>query len=93
MKTSYELAMERLEKKAGKVQALTQAQKEKLAERDRQYQAAVAEVEIMMAQTLAAAQATGEPEKIQAAAEEKVRRLARARDQAETDKEAIRRGG
>ena len=62
MKTSYELAMERLSKSTS-VAKLTAAQKKKLAELDSRYAAKIAEREIAAKDEIAAAAAAGEFEK------------------------------
>jgi hypothetical protein len=64
MKTSYELAMERLNKTAPQSQ-LSKAQKEALAELDSKYQAKIAEREIFLKAELAKASAKGDIEALQ----------------------------
>jgi hypothetical protein len=64
MKTSYELAMERL-KKSAPVAKLSTAQKNKLAELDSKYAARIAERELALKDDAAKAAAAGEFEKIE----------------------------
>ena len=61
MKSSYELAMKRLNKKAPTVK-ITDEQKKRLAELDSKYAAKIAEREIFLKDELAAAAAKGDHE-------------------------------
>jgi molybdopterin converting factor small subunit len=63
MKSSYELAMERLNKTAPTVK-LTDEQKQKLAELDAKYAAKIAEREIFLKDELAAAAGKGDFEAV-----------------------------
>lgn len=92
MKSAAELAMERFDQKHGKKAPLTEKQKKAIAEIDEQLRARIAEFEIMLKPEIAAARATGN---IEAAREneEKLRRsTAKAREDAEEEKERIRNG-
>ena len=64
MKTSYELAMERLSK-ASPAAKLSDAQKKKLAELDAKYAAKIAEREIFLKDELAKAAAKGDFEAVE----------------------------
>jgi hypothetical protein len=64
MKSSYELAMERLNQTAP-LKKLTDAQKAQLAEIDSKYAAKLAERELLLNGELAKAQATGDYEAIE----------------------------
>ncbi|MCL4787777.1 MAG: hypothetical protein KJ070_13445 [Verrucomicrobia bacterium] len=64
MKTSYELAMERLNKSAP-VAKISAAQKEQLAELDSRYAARIAEREIALKGEVAAAAAAGDFDKME----------------------------
>ena len=90
MKSSYELAMERLSK-AAPASKLTAAQKAQLAELDIKYTAKIAEREIALKGEINAANAAGDIEK----AETLQRQLAADRKNLQSDldekKEAIRR--
>ena len=92
MKSAYELAMERLEKRDGKGVALSAAQKKAIAEIDEKARAAVAELEILLKPQIAAA-ALEDPAKA-AGLEETLRRgIDKARRDADDEKDAVRRGG
>ena len=90
LKSSFELAMERLAGREGPAQALTPDQKKALAEIDRTAKARVAELEIMLASQLA--QAQDDQEKIEQLKSRHQAEVAKIRARAETDKERIRLG-
>ncbi len=92
MKSAYELAMERLEKKDGKSKPMTAEQKKAIAEIDSQTKAKIAEVEIMSKKDLAEARARGDADKIQSIEAERTRAIERARSRGEEDKERVRKG-
>jgi len=92
MKSAYELAMERLQKKEGPLVALSDEQKKALAEIDRQVKARVAEIEIMRDRELAEARVKGDAEAAQKIAAQRADDLRRARDRGESEKDAIRGG-
>ncbi len=96
IRSAYELAMERLEQRDGKLAVLTPKQKQALAEIDRKLQARLAEVEILaqkdLADLLAAQPAEDQSEKIRRREEQKTADLARIRAEAEAEKERVRRG-
>ena len=92
MKSAYELAMERLEKKDGKLKPLTEAQKKAIADIDSQVKAKIAEVEIMSKRDLADARARGDADKIQSIEAERTRAIERARSRGEEDKNRVRNG-
>ena len=92
MKSAYELAMERLEKKDGKSKPLTDEQKKAIAEIDSQTKAKIAEVDIMSRKDLAEARARGDADKIQAIEAERTRAIERAKSRGEEDKERVRSG-
>ena len=89
MKSSYELAMERLNK-AAPASKLTAAQKKELAELDSKYTAKIAEREIALKGEINAANAAGDLEKM----ETLQRQLAAERKNLQADleekKEAVR---
>lgn len=93
MKSAYELAMERLEKKDGKLKPLTDEQKKAIADVDSQTKAKLAEVEIMSKRDLADARAKGDADKIKSIEAERMRAIERARSRGEEDKERIRSAG
>jgi hypothetical protein len=90
MKSSYELAMERLNKTApaGK---LTAAQKKQLAELDAKYTAKIAEREIALKGEINAASAAGDAEKIETLQRQLTAERNNLRADLEEKKEAIRR--
>ena len=92
MKSAYDLAMERLEKRDGKHAPLSMEQKRAIAEVENKAKAKTAEFEIMFRQKLQAAFAGGKPEEIEEVERQKRSELDRVRSQAETDKEHIRQG-
>ena len=92
MKSAFDLAMERLEKRDGKLAVLSLEQKKALAEVENKAKAKAAEVEIMFEQKLQAAFAGGKPEEIEEVQRQKRSDLDRTRRQAENEKERIRQG-
>ena len=90
MKSAFDLAMERLEKRDGKLAVLSLEQKKALAEVENKAKAKTAEVEIMFEQKLQAAYAGGKPEEIAEVERQKRSDLDRIRRQAEDEKERIR---
>ena len=92
MKSAYELAMERLEKEQGASRTLTGGQKAAIAEVESRMKAKLAETEILFGQKITSAVAAGNGEEVRRLQEEKARDVARARERAEEEKEAIRKG-
>jgi hypothetical protein len=91
MKSAYELAMERLQKKEGAPVALTDAQKAAIAEIESQTRARLAEIEIMQGRELAEARAKGDAAEVGKLTARKVDDLRRARERGEAEKDEIRR--
>lgn len=92
MKSSYELAMERLAKQSPTVK-LTDAQKAQLAELDSQYKARIAEREIFLNGEIAQAMARGEFEAL-AQLERQLQSERRTLEaECEEKKEKVRQGG
>jgi hypothetical protein len=92
MKSSYELAMERLDKADPKsAQSLTAAQKTRLAEIDRMYQGKIAEREIFLKQKLDQAFAGQKAEDIEKIRQELVQEKARLEEERESEKERARK--
>lgn len=91
LKSALDIALERLGTGAAFERKLSDEQKKALAEIERQAQAKVAEVEILMGQRIAAARARGDEEEAMKLEEEKRREIARIRERAESDREHIRR--
>ena len=83
LKSALDLAMERLEKKNGKIAALS----------TEQMKAKVAEIEILRNKELAEARAKGDPEEIRKLEEQKLFDIGKVRSQAESEKERVRGNG
>lgn len=91
MKSAYELAMERLNQKMGKPPPLSAAQKTAIAEIERRATAKKAETEILFRDRMREAREQREPALVHKIEEELRDELARIRDRAEQEKEAVRR--
>ncbi len=91
MKSAYELAMERLNQKMGKPPPLSNAQKRAIADIDQRATARKAEVEILYRDRIREAREQHEPALVHKIEEELRDELARIRDRAEEEKEAVRR--
>jgi hypothetical protein len=89
MKSAYELAMERLEKTAPKIE-LSEKQKTRLAEIDNLYQSKIAERKTYVGSEIAKAKAAQDFAQIQELEQQLAQDIARFGRQAETDKEKIR---
>ena len=90
LKSSYDLAMERLAAREGRGRTITDRQKQALAEAENKAKAGIAELEIMLASRLAGA---GEdPEKVAEIRAIHQREVEKIRAKAEEEKEGIRRG-
>ena len=85
MKSAYELAMERL---GGESKELTDRQKQAIAAIDTRTKAKVAETEIMFDQQLSA---ETDPAKASLIQQTRQEQIARIREKAEDEKEAVRR--
>jgi hypothetical protein len=89
MKSAYELAMERLEKKAPTV-ALTDEQKQQIAEIDSTFKARMAEKELFLKGQIAKAQSEGKAEEAETLQKQLTIDLRRLQEGAETKKEKLR---
>jgi hypothetical protein len=89
MKSAYELAMERLEKKAPSV-ALTGEQKQQIAEIDSTFKARIAERELFLKGEIGKAQAAGNLEEAETLQKQLTIDLRRLQEDAETKKERLR---
>jgi hypothetical protein len=92
MKSSYELAMERLNKQGPSVK-LTDAQKKELAELDTRYAAKIAEREIFLKGELAKAAEKGDGEEYQQIEKQLVSERKKFQAELEEKKEALRKAG
>ena len=88
LKSAYELAMERLARKAGPEPKLTDEQKKALAEIDRTTRAKIAELEIMLADRIAKVQ--DNPEQLEKTQTEHRAAIEKIKSRAEAEKEKIR---
>lgn len=91
MKTSYELAMERLGKTAPTVK-LTTEQKKQLAELDSQYAAKIAEREIALKDEMARLSTAGDFEKVEALQQQLVNERKKLQSELAEKKERVRQG-
>jgi predicted DNA-binding transcriptional regulator len=92
MKSSYELAMERLAKSdPAAAKPLTAAQKARLAEIDRVHQGKLAEREIFLKKQLDEAYAAQKPEEIAKIKQQLANERARIEEEREAEKERVRR--
>lgn len=87
MKSAYEIAMERLEREHGPGKVLTEAQKTRIAELDKRYEAKSAELRLAFADRMNAAATPAEYEQINA---ELAGELCRVEEQREKEKESVR---
>lgn len=92
MKSSYELAMERLNK-AAPASKLTAAQKQQLAELDSKYTAKIAEREIALKDEINTANAAGDLEKAETLQRQLVAERKNLQADLEDEKETVRRRG
>ncbi len=84
MKSAYELAMERM---GGESKSLTKEQKQAIADIETKMKAKIAEAEIMFDQQLAA---ESDPAKASFTQQTRQQRIAKIREDAEAEKEAVR---
>lgn len=90
MKSAYELAMERLAKEAP-MSALSEEQKKAIAEVDSLYQSKIAEKEVFLSELIVKARFQGDFAEVRQLEEQKARELSRLREEAESEKEKIRK--
>lgn len=89
MKSAYELAMERLEKKTPSV-ALTDEQKQQIAEVDSTFKARIAEKELFLKEQIGKAQSAGNVEEADSLQKQLTVEIRRLQEDAETKKEKLR---
>ncbi len=89
MKSAYELAMERLEKKAPSV-ALTDGQKQQIAEIDSTFKARIAEKELFLKDQLAKAQTAENSEEAESLQKQLTIDIRRLHEDCESKKEKLR---
>ena len=90
MKSAYELAMERLEKKAPSV-SLTNEQKEQIAEIDSSYRAKIAEKELFLKDQIRTARSSGTFEEAESIEKQLAIEVRRLQQDCEEKKEKLRR--
>ena len=89
MKSAYELAMERLEKKAPSL-SLTPEQKQQLAEIESTFKARIAEKELFLKDQIAKAQASGNVEEAESLQKQLAIEIRRLQEDAEAKKKKLR---
>jgi len=89
MKSAYELAMERLEKKAPSL-SLTDEQKQQIAEIDSTFKARIAEKELFLKEQIGTAQAAGKFEESESLQKQLTIDIRRLQEDAEAKKEKLR---
>ena len=89
MKSAYELAMERLEKKAPSL-SLTNEQKQQIAEIDSTFKARMAEKELFLKEEIGKALAAGNAEEAESLQKQLTIDLRRLQEDAEAKKEKLR---
>jgi hypothetical protein len=89
MKSAYELAMERLEKKAPTV-SLTNEQKEQIAEIDSSYRAKIAEKELFLKDQIRQARGAGKFEETESLEKQLSIEVRRLQEDCEEKKEKLR---
>ena len=89
MKSAYELAMERLEKKAPSV-ALTDEQKQQIAEIDSTFKARMAEKELFLKDQITKARSEGKADEAETLQKQLTIDIRRLQEDAETKKEKLR---
>ncbi len=90
MKSAYELAMERLEKKTPSV-ALTPEQKAQIAEIDSTFKARIAERELFLKDQIAKAEQAGNVDEVESLRKQLAIEVRRLEEDAESGKEKLRR--
>ena len=89
MKSAYELAMERLEKKTPTV-ALTEEQKAQIAEIDSTFKARAAERELFLKGEIAKAESSGKFEEVESLQKQLAIDIRRFQEEAEAKKQKLR---
>ena len=92
MKSAYELAMERLSKSEPASKPLTGAQRDRLGEIDRRFQAKIAEREIFLKQQLEEALAKQDGEEAQKMRKQIASERARLEEERDQEKARVRAG-
>jgi len=91
LKSSFDLAMERLAKRGEGIAALSSEQKEAMAEMASRTKAKIAEIEILYGKKIEEARAAGDAEKADKTEEEKRFEIKKLRDREESERARIRK--
>lgn len=91
LKSSYDLAMERLGKTLGPERKLTSEQKKHLAEIDSIYKAKIADLELAFGDKIAAARAAEDFEKVEKLEQTLLAERQKLREECEAKKEKLRK--
>jgi hypothetical protein len=92
LKSAFDLAMERMAKRGEGITALSDGQKQAMAEISTRTKAKIAEVEILYGKKAGEARAAGDPAKADKIEEEKRYEIARLREKEEVERSRIRPG-
>lgn len=92
LKSSFDLAMERMANRGEAMASLTSGQKEAMADIATRTRAKIAEIEILYGKKMAEAREAGDSEKEKKTAEEMRYEISRLRDREETERARIRNG-
>ena len=90
LKSSFDLAMERMAQRGEGLKNLSGEQKARLADLASKTKAKIAEIEILHGKALAAAGAAGDPEKIAKVEDEMRQAIRKLKDGEEAEREKIR---
>jgi hypothetical protein len=90
LKSSFDLAMERMAKRGEGITAVTEEQKQAMAEIASRTKAKIAEIEILYGGKVAEARAAGDAAKADKIEEEKRHEIARQREKEESERQRIR---
>jgi hypothetical protein len=90
LKSTFDLAMERMAQRGEGLAKLSDGQKKRLADLSAKTKAKIAEVEILHGKALTAAREAGDAEKIAQAEEDMRREIRKLRDTEEAEKARIR---
>jgi len=90
IKSSYELALERMQAEGGEQISLTKKQKAEIADVEQDVQAKIAETDIMIKQHIMEAQGEGDVEKMQTLEEERIVKIKKIRAEGEERRQRIR---
>jgi len=93
LKSTFDLAMERMAQRGEGLTRLSDGQKKRLADLSAKTRAKIVEVEILLGKSLAAARESGDAEKIAQAEDDMRRAIQKLKDTEESEKAKIRAEG